>query len=164
MNFMSHPSTSATRREIVRTRALLAALGITVAGSATAAPIGGQAFGGWYTDPADFLLGVGARVGAAMVTVIPIFEWLFVDGGSAYSLNVDGTLDLLPLEVATVYAGGGIGWLTFDPDAGDSNTDTVLNLIAGASFNVTNLKPFAQLKWVVKDGDDRAVFSFGVRF
>ena len=162
MNFMTRAAKSATRRGSARARAVLAALGITVAGSATAGPIGGQAYGGWYADP-SFFLGVGARVGVASITVIPSLEWLFVDG-SEYSLNVDGTLNVLPLEVATVYVGGGLGWLTTEPDGGDSDTDTVLDLIAGAGFNMTRFKPFGQFKWIVKDGDDRGVFAFGIRF
>jgi opacity protein-like surface antigen len=91
-------------------------------------------------------------------------EWTFVSGGSAYSLNVDGTLNVLPLGVATGYVGGGVGWYVSDPDQGDSRTDTAFNLIAGAGFNLTKFKPFGQFKWAVKDGDDPVVLAFGIRF
>jgi hypothetical protein len=155
-------SRSLRRRALVAT--FLAALGVAAALPASAGPIGFQASGGWYTEAEEFFLGAGARVGAGSITVIPNAEWLFVDSGSAYSLNVDGTLSVLPMGVATGYMGAGIGWFTFDPEQGDSNTDTVINLIAGASFNLTSLKPFGQFKWVVEDGDDPLVFSLGLRF
>jgi opacity protein-like surface antigen len=155
--------TSFTSRGLALAAALFVVLAVPVAGPAEAGPIGWQVSGGWYTDPDDFLVGAGARFGAGSIAVIPNAEYLFVDGGTAYTLNVDATMSVLPLGVASVYAGGGLGWLTFDPDTGDSNTDTVYNLIAGASFNVA-IKPFAQIKYLVQDGDDRIGISGGIRF
>ena len=158
------PRLRVPRRRVAPIALLLSVLGITAAMPAVAGPVGFDVSGGWYTEADDFFLGAGARFGVATLTVIPNFEWLFQDNGSAYSLNIDGTLNVLPLGVATGYVGGGIGWFTNDPDHGDSNTDTVANLIAGAGFNLTSLKPFGQFKWVVRDGNDPLVFSFGLRF
>src|SRR5262245_4224111 len=139
--------------------------GLVVASTpAAAGPVGFQATGGWYTENEDFFLGAGARFGLATVTVIPNIEWLFVDSGSAYSLNLDATMNVLPLGVANGYVGAGIGALTVDPDQGDSNTDTVINLIAGAGLDAVPLKPFAQFKYVIVDGNDPLVFSIGARF
>jgi hypothetical protein len=143
--------------------ALIVALGISAV-PASAGPVGLQASGGWYTESEDFFLGAGARFGVGTITVIPNIEWLFVDGGSAYTLNVDGTMSVLPMAVASGYVGAGLGLYTVDPENGDSNTDTAVNLIAGAGLNAIPLKPFAQFKWVVVDGDDPLVFSMGVRF
>ena len=143
--------------------ALAVVLTLMAPSPAAAGPIGWQVDGGWYTDPDDFFVGAGARIGAASITVIPNAEYIMVESGKAYSLNVDGTMSVLPMGVATGYVGGGIGWVTFDPDNGDSNTDSVINVIAGASFNVA-IKPFAQLKYLIQDGDDRIGFAFGLRF
>lgn len=143
--------------------ALVAMLGMTAA-PASAAPIGWQASGGWYTDHDTFFLGAGARIGFGSITVIPNAEYLFVDNATSYSLNVDGTMSVLPLGVATGYVGAGLGWLTVDPDNGDSRTDTVVNVIVGAGLNAIPLKPFAQFKYVVQDGDDPLQFSVGARF
>jgi len=143
--------------------ALIAAV-VVVSTPASAGPIGGQVSGGWYTQDDEFFLGAGAHFGFGTITLIPNIEWLFVDSGSAYTLNVDGTLNVLPLGVATGYVGAGIGWFIVDPEHADSNTDTVVNLIAGAGFSALPLKPFAQLKYVVVDGDDPLVFSIGTRF
>ena len=141
--------------------ALTLALG---AASASAAPVGFQATGGWYTDDDNFFLGAGARFGFGTMTIIPNVEYLFVDNASSYSLNIDGTMSVLPFAVATGYVGAGLGWVTFDPDNGKSNTDTGINLIAGAGLNAIPLKPFAQFKYVIMDGDDPLQFAVGVRF
>ena len=144
---------------------LATVLGLATApASAAPMPVGWQVSGGWYSEGEDFFLGAGARLGLAGVTVIPNAEWLFVDSGSAYTLNLDGTLNVLPLGVASGYVGAGIGWFTVDPEFGDSHTNTAFNLIAGAGLDAVPLKPFAQLKWIVVDGDDPVVFSIGARF
>ena len=135
-----------------------------LASAASAGPVGLQATGGWYTDSNDFFLGAGARVGAGTITVIPNAEYVFVDQGKQWTLNVDGTMSVLPLGVASGYVGAGIGWMTVDPDKGDSKTDTVFNLIAGAGLNTFPLKPFGQFKYSIKDGDDPLQFAVGVRF
>ena len=145
---------------------LLAALtlGSTLASPASAGPVGFQAAGGWYTESDEFFGNVGAKFGAASISVIPNLDWVFVASGSMYSLNVDGTMSLMPLGVASVYAGAGIGWLTVDPDQGDNNTETVVNLLLGASLNALPMKPFGQFKWIVADGNDPLAFSIGVSF
>jgi hypothetical protein len=136
----------------------------SLASPASAGPVGFQAAGGWYTESDEFFGNVGAKFGAASISVIPNVDWLFVNSGSMYSLNVDGTMSLMPLGVASVYAGAGIGWLTADPDQGDSNTETVVNLLLGASLNALPMKPFGQFKWIVADGNDPLAFSIGVSF
>jgi hypothetical protein len=144
---------------------VLLSLGLGLgAASASAAPVGFQATGGWYTDSNDMFLGAGARVGFGTITAIPNAEYLFVDNGKTWSLNLDGTMSVLPLGVASGYVGAGIGWMTTDPDRGDSNTETVFNLIAGAGLNALPLKPFGQFKYVLKDGNDPFQFAVGIRF
>lgn len=154
---------AAASRRTLLVVALLAALVVGTSRPASAAPVGWQVSGGWYSSPEDFFLGAGLRFGLASITVIPNAEYLFTDGGSAYTLNVDGTLSIVPLGVGNVYAGGGIGWFTFDPDGGDSNTETVANLIAGFGFKLSKLNAFGQVKYVVTDGNDPFVWSVGIR-
>jgi len=148
--------------------AAVVALGLiiasSIASSASAGPVGLQATGGWYTDNGDLFLGAGARVGFGSITVIPNAEYVFVNDAKEWTLNVDGTMSILPLGVASGYVGAGIGWMTVDPDRGDSSTDTVFNLIAGAGLNALPLKPFGQFKYSIKDGNDPLQFAVGVRF
>jgi hypothetical protein len=145
------------------TLAALLALGLA-APAASAAPVGLQATGGWYTDSNDFFLGAGARMGFGSLTAIPNAEYVFVDNAKSWTFNIDGTMSVLPLGVASGYVGAGIGWMTVDPDRGESSTDTVFNVLAGAGLNTFPMKPFAQFKYVMKDGDDPVQFAVGVRF
>jgi hypothetical protein len=131
---------------------------------ASAAPVGFQATGGYYTQNDDVFLGAGARLKLATVTLIPNAEWLFESNANVYTLNIDGTLNVLPMAVATGYVGGGLGFFTSKPDHGSSNTDTVFNLIAGAGLNQLPLKPFAQLKWLMGTGNNPVAFTIGARF
>ena len=145
---------------------LLAALTLvgSLASPASGGPVGFQVAGGWYTESDEFFANAGAKIGAGTLSVIPNIDWVVVNSGSMYSLNVDGTMSLMPLGVASVYAGAGIGWLTVDPDQGDNNTETVVNLLLGASLNAVPMKPFGQFKWIVADGNDPLAFSIGVSF
>jgi hypothetical protein len=145
--------------------ALCGALGLGAAPvSAGEGPIGFQASGGWYTEHDAAFLGAGLRFELATVTVIPNLDWEFVDGSWTYSLNVDGTMSVLPLAVGSGYVGAGIGWWRDDPRHGSHATDTVFNLLAGFGLNAVPLRPFAQLKYVVANGNDPLVLSLGVRF
>jgi len=131
---------------------------------AFAGPIGWNAFGGWYTDPRDFLVGAGARMSFAQFTVNPNAEYIFVDNAKSYTLNIDGTMSVMPLGVGSVYAGGGVAWATTDPDHGDSNTDTGVNVLGGVGLSAVPLKPYGQIKWTFLPDDTPFSFSFGVRF
>jgi len=163
MNVISRIFTTRVAAIAVFVVTTVAALGIWAAPS-SAGPIGFQATGGWYSEEKDYFLGAGARFGLGTITVIPNGEWLFVDSGSMYTLNLDATLSVLPLGVANGYVGAGVGMLTVDPENADRNTDSVVNLIAGAGLNALPLKPFGQFKWVMVTGNDPVVFSLGIRF
>ena len=162
---MSDHSNSTARRASVLAAALfIAVLGIATSVPASAGPIGFQAAGGWYTETEEFFLEAGARIGAGSITVIPNIDWLFAESGSMYVLNLDATMSVMPLGVASIYAGAGVGLFTVDPENGDSDSDTVFNLIVGAGLNAIPMKPFGQFKYVVVDGNDPLVFMAGVRF
>src|SRR5215510_437649 len=105
MSFTSRISNSG------RSLTLAALLALALAApAASAAPVGFQATGGWYTDSSDLFLGAGARMGFGSITAIPNAEYVFVDNGKTWSFNIDGTMSVLPLGVASGYVGAGIGW------------------------------------------------------
>jgi hypothetical protein len=131
---------------------------------AFAGPIGWNAFGGWYTDPRDFLVGGGARISVASITVNPNAEYIFTENAMTYTLNIDATMAVMPLAVASIYAGGGYAYTSSDPDNGESSTDSGINAIAGAGLNAIPLKPYGQIKWTFLPDDTPFSFSFGVRF
>jgi hypothetical protein len=143
---------------------ILGSVIVLAAVPALAGPIGWNAFGGWYTDPRNFLLGAGARMSFAQFTVNPNAEYIFTENATSYTLNLDGTMSVMPLGVASVYAGGGVTWATQDPDNGDSHTDSGINVLAGAGLNAIPFKPYGQIKWAFLPDDTPFSFSFGVRF
>ena len=159
---------SITRKSMPRVRMLivsmLALVAALAAAPAHAGLIGLQATGGWYSEYEEEFVGAGLRFSLGNITIIPNGEYFFLDEGNLYSAYLDGTLSLLPLGVASIYGGGGIGWLFTDFDEFDTDTDTVFDLLAGAGFNAIPLKPFAQFKWVFAEGDDPLVYSVGIRF
>ena len=160
----SNPTSSASRGRIALVALFCAAL-LLMSTAALAGPIGWSVSAGTYTDVLeDFFLGAGARVSLGPVTVNPNAEYLFVDSGSTYTLNVDGHLTVLPIGVASGYIGAGLGLVTIDPENGDSDTETGINAIVGVGLNAVPLKPFAQFKYVFIDGDDPIAISIGARF
>lgn len=160
----AHSNSTARRASVLAAALFIAVLGIVTSVPASAGPIGFQAAGGWYTETEEFFLEAGARVGAGSITVIPNIDWLFAESGSMYVLNLDATMSVMPLGVASIYAGAGVGLFTVDPENGDSDSDTVFNLIVGAGLNAIPMRPFGQFKYVVVDGNDPLVFMAGVRF
>jgi hypothetical protein len=132
---------------------------------AVSGPIGYTLYGGLYSGPFDDpFVGAGIRVGLGGFAVTPNAEYVFHDGITVYSFNADGTIPIIPLGVASIYGGGGIGWLHTDPDVGESNTETVINVLAGANLSALPMKPYGQIKHVFTDGDDPWVFAVGIRF
>lgn len=127
-------------------------------------PIGFTAFGGLYSGGLDEgFLGAGVRFGLGSLALTPNAEYVFVNEGSAYTLNADFTMPVVPLGVASIYAGAGAGVLIRDVN-GNSDSNSVVNLLAGAGLNAVPMKPYGQIKYVITDGEDPFVFSVGVRF
>ncbi len=144
--------------------ALIGAL-LPAGASAGLGPIGLSASGGVSSDgEEDFFLGAGARFSLGTLAILPNAEYIFVENGTSYSLNGDVALTVLPLAVASGWVGAGVGLFTVDPDASGPSTETVVNLLAGVGITSVPLKPYGQLKYVFREGDDPFVFSVGVRF
>jgi hypothetical protein len=132
--------------------------------AATPASAGIYAFGGYLTDSEDTFLGAGFQLPLGPLTASPNLEYFFVDEGKAYSINLDAHLNIIPLGVATLWAGGGMAIQTLDPDEGDSDTSTGVNLLLGVNLNAIPLKPFAHIKQVFIDGEDPFSVAVGIRF
>lgn len=149
-----------------RIAAHLAAFTLVLSLVALAAPAfaGIYAFGGWETETEDMFAGAGYQLPLGPITASPNFEWLFADGGKVYTINLDGHLNLVPLGIATLWAGAGMAIRTSDPDNFDSDTSTGANLMLGANFNATRFKPFGQIRKLLIDGDDPFSIAFGIRF
>jgi hypothetical protein len=141
---------------------LLVAVAFAVLPSQADAILSADIRGGVYTDPEDFFLGGGLRIGVAGFEVIPNFEYVFVSNATRYTLNVDGQWNLLPFGLGSAWVGGGLGLMGVGIEGFDTNTDGLINLFAGVGLNVI-LKPYAQAKYIISDSN-QGVLSLGVRF
>lgn len=147
--------------------AVLAGSAALLAVPASAGPVGFDVSGGWYTQVEEPMVGAGLRVSLATLTLHPNAEYLFVDSGNVYTVNGDVHWNVLPLPMASVWVGGGLGMWVFDPESDlvDSETRTAVNLLAGAGLGAAPLKPFAQLKYVLlEESSDPLALTVGVRF
>lgn len=110
---------------------------------------------GYNLDAEEFFAGGQARLGLGGLPVIinPSIEtyfvenltWLQIDLNALYPFGVNNT-------TFTPYAGAGIGINYFKPENLDGSTDAGLNLIAGATFGFSRLRPFAEARINFDDG------------
>jgi hypothetical protein len=120
---------------------------------------------GVYTDGSDLFLGGDYLTPInGEIDFNPNVEIIFIDGGSFLTFNFDALYNLPRNQNTTIWAGGGLGILYFDPDRGDSNTDLGVNLLAGLGFITSgNLLPYLQAKIILSDNSN-FVLGFGLRF
>ena len=145
---------------------LLAVVVLLVSVSSHAGVLGGLQLGaraGSYTDGDNFFLGVDAKFQIPVFSANPSIEYVFIDGGDLMTFNADVLMSVLKLPLVSGFLGGGIGLMYFSPDQGDSATDPLINVIAGAELGVV-LNPYLMLKWVFADQYDGFVVGIGVRF
>jgi hypothetical protein len=71
---------------------------------------------------------------------------------------------VLPAGVVSGWVGGGVGFRTVKPKDLEATTDRVTNVLAGAGMNLLPMKPFAQVKWTIEDGQKPVAMSVGLRF
>ncbi len=124
---------------------------------------GPEARAGFYSQNDDFFLGAGLRIGVPFLTFVPNAEYVFVNNGSYYTLNLDGQINVLSLAVTSLWVGGGLARVHAKPEGSDSKTSSGANLYAGFGMNAIVLKPYVQAKYIV-NGDDQFVLSVGLRF
>jgi hypothetical protein len=144
--------------------ALLSALALVSTPRRGTADVNWTGFAGRYSTHKDYFAGGGLRFSLGRFTANPNLEYIWIDNGTSYSVNFDLLRTVLPLGPASVWVGAGLGFYTVNPDAGETNTETAANLIAGIGFQATKYRPFVQYKYVVIEGEDPSAFIVGVRF
>lgn len=127
--------------------------------------------GGVYTDAEDAFIGgeVLFPIGRA-IFLNPNFEYVFVDNGDLYTLNLDAHYDFWSNRSLSAWAGAGLAFINsdFDPPRGrrgddDDETDFGVNLLAGIGATQGALRPYLQGKVILAD-DSEFVVGVGVRF
>ena len=153
--------TTGVRNRVAAAVFVVTTLSALLPAPSTAVPlIGFNIRGGQYTDVNDFFLGAGVDVDAILLTASPNFEWVFVDKGTLYTLNLDASYRL-PLAVAQFWAGAGYALRYFEPEGGNGKSKGGLNLFVGAGLGLVPLRPFVQLKYLTISGADEELGLLG---
>lgn len=154
-------------RSIVRRAGLLTAIVVAlclVHGSGHAATdVDFDIRGGQYGDVDKPFFGGGVLAGLGHSWYFnPNVEYVFVDNGDYFTANADFHYDF---DVQPFYwwVGGGPALARRNPDIGRDDTDAALNALTGIAAKSGQVRPFAQLKLVVKD-DPEGVLAAGIRF
>lgn len=120
--------------------------------------------GGFYSDAESGFLGAELLTGLTRSWYLnPNFEYVFVDDGDLYTLNLDAHYDFPTRSPFYLWAGGGPA-VIFSDNGFEDETDIGLNLLAGVGFGKGQaLRPYVQGKVVISD-DTEAVLGVGIRF
>lgn len=131
---------------------------------------------GFFLEDADFYLGMEADIEPLPIVglhVIPSIDKIFADEApgnvkldSKWLFGLNAVYDLVPLQLGTIYAGGGLGFFREKIKADNSKeTDTIINIIGGLRFNVIrNLKPFTNVRVILNGSDTSVVIEGGLHF
>jgi len=124
---------------------------------------------GYNLDNEHWFVGGQLRYGMPTfpITLNPSVEfYLDTPGFSLWELDVNGLYHIGRgyTTTFTPYFGAGLGVLYANPEAGDSNTDLGLNLVAGADFGMGSLQPFVEARIQVMDGATPVSVRGGILF
>lgn len=149
-----------------------AALVITVALLLLSSPAAAETmFGvraGEYTDVGEPFVGVELLHGLGRsLWLNPNFEYVLVDDGDYFTLNLDVHYDFDVDRPLFVWLGAGAALISVDRDRprrdDDSETDFGLNLLGGVGWQAGPVVPYVQLKAILSD-ENETVIAFGLRF
>ena len=123
---------------------------------------------GVYTDSEAIGVGAGllTQVGSTSRWFFnPNVEIAFGDEENLVGLNGDFHYDFYSSANSgmSAWLGGGPAVLMSNPDAGDTQTDLGLNVLAGLGGNGGTVRPFAQVKGIITD-ESQVVLQGGIRF
>lgn len=148
---------------------------------ATTGPLHAQTFGlqASWGDDVDFGLGGRAAfdlVPASSLELIGSFDYFFPDepagmdidywelnGNLAYAFNVAGAPGFAPYVGAGLNVAHGSASFEADPDLSSSDTEAGLNLLGGARFGRSSVKPYAELRFEL-GGGEQVVLTGGLLF
>lgn len=120
---------------------------------------------GYYTDAQDPFAGVEVLVPLAhRVYANPNVEYIFGDGRTYMTFNMDFHYDFPSHRRAFFWVGAGLGVLYVNPDGpAPSNTDVGANFLAGVGLSRGPVVPYFQLK-LIASGNTEVALAFGLRF
>src|SRR5438045_2062411 len=102
---------------------------------------------GRYNDSGENFVGVEAQFGLSTLNINPNIEYVSnYDDGTAGSINIDMTIDVARYSRLTPFLGGGLGLRYISNDL-NSDSSVVANVIGGVEYELSNFKPYAQIKY-----------------
>jgi len=123
---------------------------------------------GRYNDADENYVGAELAVDLGRARLVPNVEYFYdIDNATVGSGNLDVEFDVGHFPAVRPYVGVGAGIGYVDTDFGGSNTSFLGNAIGGVRFNLTFLKPYAQVKYVHnfdEGGGNDWAFAVGLRF
>jgi len=160
-----------SRSNALRLAALLLALPALFAAASAPASAEGEILilpsAGYYLDAEEPYVGLAVEfpIGNGW-RLSPGIEYVFVDDGDLYALNVDFIYDFEFEGGITFWAGAGPALVVADyEDDGVTidDTDLGLDVLGGVSFDAGAIDPFLQVKFTFAD-DTETVLTGGIRF
>jgi hypothetical protein len=118
---------------------------------------------GYYTDNNDLFMGTGLNLNIATISACPNLEYVFVNNGDFYTLNLDGHLNLVTPPGTALWIGLGLARLYYNPDNGSSSRESGMNLLAGFELKMIPLRPYLQGKFIIAD-NSQFVIGAGIVF
>lgn len=148
-----------------RVLTLVALTLLAIAPAAFAVDFGLRA--GRYDDADENFVGAELAIDLGKATLVPNVEYFYdIENATVGSGNLDVEFNIGSFPVVQPYVGVGAGIGYVDTDFG-SDTSFLGNALGGVRFNLTFLKPYAQVKYVHNfdegGGNDYAV-TVGLRF
>ena len=120
--------------------------------------------GGYYKEQKKPYIGGGINVKIISITFAPNIEYVFVDSGQYYTLNLDGHFNIVSPPGTSLWLGGGLGRLYVKPDGGETSKKTVYNFYGGFGLDALPLDPYIQAKFILsKNLTTQLVLSVGIR-
>ena len=146
----------------MRRRLLLAAFLLLAAPALRADDFSLRA-GAYFDAGAAFLGGEYRFPITRELRLAPNLEWVFPGHATYLAMSLDLHYFFSTTSRVQPWVGGGLGIYYVDPEGlGEGDTNVGANFIAGVGLK-SHLKPYVQLKLVVK-GNTEAVLGFGLRF
>jgi hypothetical protein len=146
--------------------AALAAATLTTAATTARANVDADVRGGYYTDAEHGFVGGGFLMSVAeRWDFNPNIEYVFVDGGSLFTVNADIHRDMNSGGGPAIWLGGGPALIVRDSDepVAEGDSDFGVNLMGGIGASSGSIRPFAQAKYTLSDASE-ASLAFGLRF
>jgi hypothetical protein len=143
---------------------------VLVAVLLVSAPLHAADFGvrvGQFDDIDETFVGIEMAFDVGRFVFNPNFEYILIDDFDVMSLNADFLYPFARRASVNPYLGLGVGLMRMEVPGFGSETDTIVNAIAGVQFGRGRVNPYVQLKhfrFVEETSAYDTALTLGLRF